>query len=179
MMKYRICLFTLLACFSFFGNPKAQEGLKPKEATAFEMLQNPFYVPENAKFYDKQGNPIYLTEFKGKIVVLNFWKATCIKCLIELPSLNRLKESFEDKNIIVLAISEGEESAEVIEKVLYDRRLDIPVSSDKEMALLKGLGGTTVPRTLLINSKGQIIGVIQGLANFDAPELQKQLKDLF
>ena len=110
-MLKKFLIFFVLTLFIFFGKSYAQNNLK----TQFEIFYAPEKYPQTATFYDKDGNPILLSDFKGKVVVLNFWKATCRTCLIELPSLSALAKKYPD--IVVLAISEGEETPDLVEKI--------------------------------------------------------------
>ena len=96
--------------------------------------------------------------------------------MIELPSLNNLAKKYPQ--IIVLAISEGEEEPEFIDRILHkERRLNnISVSLDKEQRMLNLLGGGKVPQTHLIDKDGTIRGLIKGGADFNSKELQKQIE---
>lgn len=166
-------LFSVLILLMIFGKSYAGN-----LSTSFTNSFNPQKFPETAQFYDAAGNTINLTSSKGKVIVLNFWKATCRTCLIELPGLNALAEKYPD--IKVIAVSQGGEPAEVVEKVLHqERKLNkIDTFLDKNQALMNLMGGGKVPQTYLIDKDGIIRGHIQGGADFNAPDLQKQIEDL-
>ena len=119
-----------------------------------------------------------MSDYAGKVIVLNFWQATCRTCLIELPSLNRLAEKYPE--IIVLAISQGDENADTIERVLHEERnlTNIPVSLDDNQKLFKLLGGDKVPQTRLIDKKGIVKKTIKGGADFDSEKIHKQIEEL-
>ena len=148
-------------------------------STSFTNSFNPQKFPQTAQFYDANGKAIQLLDSKGKVIVLNFWKATCRTCLIELPSLNALAEKYPDLKII--AVSQGDESAELVEKVLHkERRLDkIHVALDKNQALMNLMGGGKVPQTYLIDKEGLVRGHITGGADFNSETIHKQIEELF
>ena len=173
-MLKKFLIFFVLTLFVFFGKSYAQNNLSME----FKKLYNPQKYPASVKFYDKNGKSILLSDYQGKVIVLNFWKATCRTCLIELPSLNALAEKYP--NLVVLAVSEGNESAELVEGVLHkQRRLNnIPVSLDKEQTMFKLLGGDKVPQTRLIDKKGIVRGSIKGGADFNSPKIHKQIEEL-
>ena len=171
-MLKKISSLLFLLFFLSFGKSFAQNNLSDK----FEILYNPQKYPTSARFYDASGNEVLLSDFHGKVIILNFWKATRRTCLIELPSLNNLAKKYPQ--IIVLAISEGEEEPEFIDRILHkERRLNnISVSLDKEQRMLNLLGGGKVPQTHLIDKDGTIRGLIKGGADFNSKELQKQIE---
>ena len=174
MLKKSFFYF-LLILLLIFSKSYAENNL----STSFTKSFNPQKFPQTAQFYDTKENTVNLSDFSGKVIVLNFFKATCRTCLIELPSLNSLAEKYPE--IKVIAVSEGEETAELVENVLHrERRLNkIDVSLDKNQALMKLMGGGKVPQTYLIDKDGLIRGHIQGGADFNAPAIHEQIENLF
>ena len=146
---------------------------------SFTNSFNPQKFPQTAQFYDAAGKAIQLSDSKGQVIVLNFWKATCRTCLIELPSLNALAEKYPDLKVI--AVSQGDEPADLVEKVLHkERRLDkISVALDKNQALMNLMGGGKVPQTYLIDKDGLVRGHITGGADFNSETIRKQIEELF
>jgi peroxiredoxin len=80
------------------------------------LVMDPAPVDENNQFLDGQklpdfdltdmkGNKINSRDLKGKPVVINFWFATCIPCMEEMPALNELKEKFQNSDVVFLAIT--------------------------------------------------------------------------
>ena len=173
-MLKKIFILSLLALFIVFSKSYAQNNFSDE----FKSIFNPQKISKSAVFYDKEGNQVELSDFEGKVIVLNFWKATCRTCLIELPSLNRLAEKYPE--IIVLAISQGDENADTIERVLHEERnlTNIPVSLDDNQKLFKLLGGDKVPQTRLIDKKGIVKKTIKGGADFDSEKIHKQIEEL-
>ena len=175
----RIFLFSFLALFITFGKSfNAQATQNDAIATQFSLPTVTQAMPQKAVFYDAKGNAVDLNSFKGNVILVNFWKATCRKCLVELPSLNRLQESFPE--LIIIAVSEGDETAEQIENILHkERRLSfIKVATDKDQALLKAFGAQKVPHTRLINKNGDVVGFIKGAADFNADAIVSKIKTL-
>lgn len=173
MMKH-IFLLTVLACFSCFGNLKAQEDPK---STAFTLYSTERPVP-SAVYYDLQNQEHSVADATGKVLIINFWKPGCRLCLIELPALDRLQNDYKEKGVQVIAIAE-ETDTKAVQEALYTRRLNnITAGYDKDGKMLKALGGQKVPRTVLINKDGKEVGFIQGLVDFDSPALRQQIDQL-
>ena len=173
-MLKKISTFFLLTLFFTFGKSYAQNNLSMR----FENFHNPQKYPRSATFYDKDKKPVLLSDFDGKVIVLNFWQATCRTCLIELPSLNALAQKYPQ--IAVIAVSEGDETPEFIDIILHkQRRLsNIAVSVDDNKKMFKVLGGDKVPQTRLIDKNGVVRAFIKGGADFNSPEIHKQIEDL-
>lgn len=173
MIKKLFLLF-LLTFFATISKPYAKNNL----SDSFTDLFNPQKYPAAATFYTADDTPLKLSDFDGKVIVLNLWKATCRTCLIELPALNALAEKYPD--IAVLAVSEGDENAIFIDNILHkERRLNnLNVYLDKNQALMKIMGGGKVPQTYLIDKTGKVRGHIKGGADFNADQIQKQIDAL-
>ena len=177
-MLYCFIYFSLLTLFILFGKPLAAQTKINAVQKSFEILENEISIPSTASFKDKDGNNILLSSFHGHVIVLNFFKPNCRPCLLELPSLDRLAQTFKGTSVIILTIAEGEQNSEIIEKVFYERRLkNLTIALDENEQLLRILGGEKVPRTLLINAKGEIIGALQGQADFSSSVLINQIKE--
>jgi len=62
---------------------------------------------------DLNGNPVRISDFRGNIVLLNFWTTWCPECRIEMPSMQKLHSRFKDNNFVLVSISIKETAAEV------------------------------------------------------------------
>lgn len=117
------------------------------------------------------GGQVRLSDFKGKTVVLNFWASWCAPCRDEMPSLARLALALEGrKDVVLLTISVDEEPQAIkdtlatlwaaddeLKKKLTNGKIPFPVLLDPELAVVKGLYGTTMyPETWIIDRDGYI-----------------------
>ena len=178
---YKTLLTSILAFFVCFGNTKAQNlssASAEDKSTQFTMYVTPRHLPQNAVYYQPDGIAVPLDSYKGKVIVLNFFKATCRKCLIEMPSLNELKDKHPD--IVLLAVSEGDENADILDRILHHERqlFNIAVSLDRNQELFFALGGEKVPQTRLIDKKGMLRGTIKGEADFRSEKISQQIDTL-
>ena len=175
---YKRFFFLILSFFICVGNTKAEILPSDKSATEFEIYVHGKQIPENAVFYTSDKKSVLLSSFKGKVIVLNFFKATCVKCLRELPSLNELKNKYPD--IVLLAVSEGEEDAQYVDMMLHKQRHmnNIDVSLDDKQQLFLSFGGDKVPQTRLIDKNGIIRGYIKGEADFSSEKIGSQIQEL-
>lgn len=126
-------------------------------------------------FIGADGTETHLSDFAGQGVVVNFWATWCAPCVEEMPSLLRLKNS-APAGIDVLAVSEDREGAEVAGRFLDKNGWsDLGVAVDRKGALLRALGVTGLPTTVLITPDGREAARLVGIAHWDSPEVAKIL----
>lgn len=154
-------------------------GLEPKPGIvpADETTGGNLPFVSSAVFTSSEGITLDLARLKGKVVFLNFWATWCPPCIAEMPSVNRLYNKFKNnKNVIfVLADADGniEKSTAFMRKRKYDLPVYIPTGSIPEQ-LFRG----SLPTTVIINKRGEIVFAHEGMANYDTPEIEKFLNAL-
>jgi peroxiredoxin len=108
---------------------------------------------------DTLGNPVHLSDYKGKYVLLEFWASWCGPCRAEGPNLYKAYEKFKDKGLIILAVSLDKDADNWKKAIVKDHMPWIHVSDLKdfrnEVAELYGVHG--IPANFLINPEGIII----------------------
>ena len=121
----------------------------------------------NLIFHDHEEKEVSFSNFKGKILLVNFWATWCAPCIKEMPSLDRLKSKIKG-NFDVVAISVDRDGVSKVtdffnnNKITYlERFFDIKNSIAKEI----GLFG--VPTSYFVNKNGEIIGYYQGDMEWD------------
>ena len=121
------------------------------------------------------GRLVRLSDYRGKVVVLNFWATWCPPCVAEMPELQRLHAAHEATGDLVVLAVDVEEPAAAVEEFKRERSLTMPVLSDRTGEVrrhygLPGLPGTFfIDRDGVVRSKmlGPIIGqpLLDGLAS--------------
>ena len=117
------------------------------------------------------GKVVGLDDYKGKVVLLNFWATWCAPCIRELPSLDRLQASLggDDFSVVVLNIDrEGKRKAKRMMRRLKLKNLSLNL--DREVKVAKTLGVLNMPTTFLFDRKGREIGKLEGGAEWDEKE---------
>lgn len=124
------------------------------------------------------GKTYRLSDFKGKVVLLNFWATWCTYCVKENPSLDRLYREFKDSGFIVLGISVDRLSA-TVENYLKDNPLTYPVLMDsKGEVFVRTYTVIGIPVTYLINKEGYIVEKLMGKQNFDSKKFMDKISVL-
>ena len=136
----------------------------------FTLFDPPVPAPPET-FAALDGAPVRLADFKGRVVLLNFWATWCAPCILEMPSLDRLQAALGDRGLAVLAVSIDRGGAKVIRP--FAKRLGLEhlgLYHDDKGALFRAFGVTGLPTTFLIDPRGQIVGAYPGPAEWDGPE---------
>jgi cytochrome c biogenesis protein CcmG/thiol:disulfide interchange protein DsbE len=127
-------------------------------------------VPE-FKAETVDGKTVQLSDFKGKVVLLNYWATWCGPCLMEMPDLIRLQEKFGPKGFVVLGISVDEpDQWDNVKELARQRKLNYPVFRlTKE--LLDGLGAPEgLPTSYLVDKSGKVVAQFVGVDSRISPE---------
>jgi thiol-disulfide isomerase/thioredoxin len=160
------------------GIPDAQAAGKPRAGgiEQFTLITPPRPVPETG-FFDAAGAERTLADFKGRVVLLNFWATWCAPCIRELPSLDRLQAEMGGKDFAVLTISEDRGGADVAGPFLEKHGwTNLPVAVDKHMALSRAFGVRGMPSTFLIDRDGRIVGSLTGPAEWDSEDAKALIR---
>ncbi len=124
------------------------------------------------------GTPVSLSDFKGKMVVLNFWASWCPPCRVEMPHMQRFYEEYVDKNVVVLGINltSTEKSADAAQSFVEEQELSFPVLLDSKGDAMDTFRIVAYPTTYIIDDEGVIQQVFQGAMNTEM--LKKQFNRL-
>ena len=115
------------------------------------VINNELKTYDNITFLDSNEKIIKLTDYKGNLVLLNFWATWCLPCKKEMPSLDALKASPELNNIEIFPINIGKENLEKTNKFFLDLNIkNLNIYFDNPETLAKTLALRGVPTTVLI-----------------------------
>ena len=106
-----------------------------------------------------EGKNVRLSDYKGKVVLIDFWSTTCDPCMVEMPHLVDLYKKHKDKGFVVLAISlDGPESRAQVNSVVHDKDMIFPVLLDEETAVVgKFNPKKEMPYAVLVDRDGSIV----------------------
>ena len=179
-MRWSCALVSLLLLVSVSGgSARADNAGAPETVRLGEFIPATSVLPAPAtSFVDLAGNPASLSEFAGKIVLVNLWATWCEPCLREMPSLERVQSRLGDK-ITVLAISEDRGGSKIVEPFIGKLGLkSVKVYLDPRSAMERALKVQGLPTSFLIDREGRVLGRVEGAADWDAPKLLAILKSI-
>jgi thiol-disulfide isomerase/thioredoxin len=136
----------------------------------FVRSSRPRSAPQ-VSFIDTAGQTARLSDFAGKVVLLNLWATWCAPCRHEMPSLERLQTRFGDK-ITVLAVSEDIGGSKVVVPFIAKLGLRaIRAYLDPKSAVGQALKVDGLPTSFLIDRQGRVLGRVDGGAEWDSSKM--------
>jgi|TARA_B110001452_G_C15190096_1_gene413254 thiol-disulfide isomerase/thioredoxin len=134
-------------------------------------------IYEEVIFKDKNQKEVNLSDYKGKLLILNFWATWCAPCREEMPSLENLQSNISPNDLKVFPINIGQEGiskAEIFFEELNIKNLNIYFDSSVTLAKKFKLRG--IPTTILFNKEGHEFARIVGSIDFNNEEFVDWLK---
>ena len=158
-----LLLLALFVCCSCKNQQTNQHSNEKNESELISLLTHTKITPNTTAFdfileSVRNENNISLSQYKGKVVLLNFWATWCIPCLEEMPALENLYQLYKDKGLVVLAISVDKKSRELsIRKLLKDNNYSFPVALDPKAEVAKTYSVGGFPETFFISREGNFL----------------------
>jgi len=173
----KISLF-LVACLALPSGPVvAQDGI-PELSYTLTALEVPVDAP-GFTLADMDGKPHSLDDYRGSWVLINFWATWCPPCRKEMPSLERLYQTFHERSFRVLAVNQWE-NADLVFSYLGD--LDVfpsfPILFDPDSKVSEAYGVRGLPTSFIIDPQGRIAYRAVGGREFDHPEVVRLIDGL-
>ena len=126
---------------------------------------------DNIVFLDSKEKKIKLSDYKGNLVILNFWATWCAPCKEEMPSLDALKVNPNLNNLEIFPINVGKDSVKKSNKFFTDLNIkNLNIYFDRTVTLAKDLSLRGVPTTVLFNKEGKEFARIIGSIDFNDKE---------
>ena len=129
-------------------------------------------------FLDDENNQLDLNNYKGSLILLNFWATWCAPCKEEMPSLDQLQDHEDFNNLKIFPINVGKDNLEKSLNFFEDLEIkNLEVYFDSPITLAKKFGLRGIPTSILIDKNGFEFARIIGSINFNDPKFLKWLKD--
>ncbi|MFP4610778.1 MAG: TlpA family protein disulfide reductase [Thiohalophilus sp.] len=150
--------------------------------TAVQAAQRPHLIedPKPAPAFtlkDMDGETHDLKDYRGHVVVVNFWATWCPPCREEMPSMERAWEQLQEHDIAMLAINVGEDE-DTIFTFTADYPVSFPILQDRDSAVINEWPVKGLPTTFVLDKQGRIVSRVIGGREWDAPELIDMLIEL-
>jgi len=124
-----------------------------------------------------EGKKISLKDFRGKVVLLNFWASWCVPCREEMPAMEKLYQEYKQKNFVVLAVAVKDRKQDAVNFV-KELKLTYPIALDPDAQVGHVYGAWGLPATYLIGPKGEGLARGWGPADWHNQAARKLIQDL-
>ena len=143
---------------------QAQEEIPDGESAALKPLDKRQAAP-TFELKDANGAKVTIGEYKGKVVLLNFWATWCGPCKAEMPWFQEFDKQFKDQGFAVLGVSLDEEGWNAVKPYIEERKFTYRmVIGTEEVSQLYG-GIDSLPTTFMIDKDGKIAAIHTGLVS--------------
>jgi len=127
---------------------------------------------------DISGKQARLQDFRGSVVLLNFFATWCGPCREEMPSLEQLYQAYAGKGLVVVGISSDVQGQDVVEPFVKKYALSFPVLLDPESTLSKPYRIRGLPTVYLLDKHGRVAGMHVGGADWNGAEAHGMIERL-
>ena len=126
---------------------------------------------------DDQNNQINLSDYKGNILLLNFWATWCAPCKEEMPSLDLLKSNKDLNNLKIFPVNVGQDNVKKVKEFFDDLSIkNLNLYFDENINLTKKFALRGIPTSILLNKNGKEFARVIGSIDFNEENFIKWLK---
>ncbi len=138
-------------------------------AKVWKLLEVSSPAPD-FELVDATGARVRLSDFKGKVVLLNFWATWCRPCVAEMPWFGELERAYKDRGLVVLGVAMDDDGWTAVRPFMSAHQIHYRIGLAND-ALAKSYGGVeALPTTFLIDQRGSIAKVHTGLVSKEVYE---------
>lgn len=167
-----LLVLVLFAGYSYYNHNKlsgtdqeAQQKASPDTASSSPKAAKGKLAPE-ITLNDLNGQTVKLSDYRGKVVILNFWASWCPPCKSEMPELDKASREFAigtDAVLLTVNLTDGSrETVDKARKYITDNKYSMSVLLDTQGRAANAYSITSIPTTYVIDKQGIIINSIVG-----------------
>lgn len=119
------------------------------------------------------GSMVKLSDYQGKVIMVDFWATWCPPCQEMIPVLKKLHKRFSMEGLVILGVSLDQEGLEILGPYVYENRIPYKVLIGNDQ-LKRDFGVTTIPTLFMIDREGRLVRKMMGFHSYG--ELESQLK---
>lgn len=153
-------------------------------AAAFDAAGGPLLPVKNPvpadvfTVRDLSGKLVSLGDFKGKVVLLNFWATWCAPCAKEMPSMERLYQAYGAKGLVIVGMSVDTGAPHDVKAFAQKLKVTFPILHDRDSIVSRHYSIPGVPVSYLIDRKGRVAYRVLGEYDWFASEAHEAVKAL-
>lgn len=169
---FSAAILLMWGVYASFG-AGAQDGVRPPLRGAmrdFVLQPSPAPVPA-IRFLDRDEQERSLDDFRGRVVLLNFWATWCGPCVEEMPSLERLQAELAGEKFMVLPLSQDRAGLPLVREFYQAHALTgLAMFADRSSSAGRSFKLRGLPTSVLLDPEGRELGRFEGSADWSSPE---------
>ena len=119
--------------------------------------------PAQLTLKDIQGRYVRLSDYRGKVVLVNFWATWCPPCRKEIPELIRLQREYRSRGLQVVGVTYPPQKLAEVRRFVRKMKVNYPVGLGTKQTILRFSQSETLPMTIVIGTDGRIRDIIEGI----------------
>lgn len=163
-----VAAVTILGCGNGGGGAARTEDTKASAASTVETPQTRGELGEQAFDFtlkDLAGKDVKLSDFKGKVVVLDFWATWCGPCRMELPHFKELHNQYKDKGVAIVGVALDVQGAKIVEPFVQKNGIEYTSLIGTQDVVARYGYIRSIPTTFVIDQNGKIANKFIGYRN--------------
>ena len=182
MKRIGLILATLIGIVAFALVANRATRIPVTRAVSAQQENQPTASPDFT-LKDLEDHDVSLRQFRGKVVLVNFWATWCGPCRIEIPWLVELQDKYEARGFTVLGVAMDEEGKDAVAPFVQKERFKVggrpnsmnyPIVLGNDATADKFGGLVGFPTSVLISKDGQVVKRVDGLVSYD--EIDKAIQ---
>ena len=154
--------------------PASSAGAKPENFDRYLQKLGGIKIPRipppmDFVLSDLEGHKVRLSNFKGQVVLLNFWTTWCPECRVEMPDLEKLHQHFKDRSFVLLAV-DLREPLNKVKRFFDNHKLSFTALLDSDGRVSHSFGIRSIPTTFIIDQSGGMVGKVIGSRKWNSPD---------
>ena len=133
-------------------------------------------APPRLTLKDINGRDIRLSDYRGKVVLINFWATWCPPCRAEIPYLMKLQHDYGSRGLQVIGITYPPQTLSEVRRFVRKKRMNYPIGLGTEKTKSLLTSSETLPTTVVIGADGRIRDIIDGILLPD--EFEQKIKPM-
>lgn len=159
-------------------SPLSDEGFETQgDMARFVFVSEQPEFPGSA-FVKESGEPTQISDFKGRVTLVNLWATWCAPCLTEMPSLDRLQKKLGSDRFEVVAISLDKDAQKARDWLNTNTIENLAFYNDPTMKLHEEFGAAGLPTSYLVDASGRLVGYLEGDAAWDADDAEALIEHI-
>ncbi len=126
---------------------------------------------------DRAGKVHRLSDFRGRVVLVNFWATWCPPCIEEMPSMESVLQEIDETQLTILALS-VDDSWEPVDAFVGEGGYDLRIYSDFDEKVARLYGTEKIPETYIVDKQGLVVHKVEGAIDWMNPEMLSFLRKL-